>query len=167
MKKPVGLLVVFILMACVSVFASESHKAYQGSGEVLSVEPLYSRITIRHGKIKGLSGGPESDFLSVSALLLKDVEKRDLVEFTLEEDRGDLRLVKITKIGQAQPKEESSEVDDALHGVLDATNRVAQGVTAPLPPAQRLVKGTLGAASDTTEGAVDVSEGNPQVKRKF
>ena len=82
MKKSF-LILSFLLLIPSILPAASKETLYQGSGEVTSVDPLYSRVTIRHSAIKNFTGDAETEFFVQSAGLLKGIAKRDLVNFTL------------------------------------------------------------------------------------
>ena len=139
-------------------------KQFKGNGEVTSVDPFYGRITIKHGAIKDFSGDGETEFIVSVGSLLKEINKRDLVDFTIQDDRGDVRLVEIKKTGVA-PIEENPKLGKVVQDVLVGTGEVVKGVTDPLPPAHEVVSGAVGATTSVT-GAVLPGVDN-QSKQKF
>ena len=167
MKKISSLVVFSMLLLTGSVFAAEmGKKTYEGSGEVVSVDSVYSRVTIKHAAIKGFvgGGGGETEFFVSSPVLLKNISNRDLVDFTLLDEKGDVRIEKITKTGEASAKEDNSPLGEAVQGVLSATGEVAKAVTTPVTPAHEVVSGAVGATTDTT---ASVLKDAPEVKQKF
>ena len=167
MKKIYAVLALISLLFVNPVFSAEqTAKRFEGSGEVLSVDPMYGRITIRHGVIKGfLAGGDETEFVVTSSSILKDISKRDLVDFVIVEEKGDDQIEKITKTGQAPIKEEGLPIGRAVQGVLEATGEAAKTVTTPITPVHDVVSGAVGATTDTTGVVLD--DANPDVKKNF
>lgn len=147
--------------------AQAEPKTYKGEGEVLSVDPLYSRITIEHGAITDFAGDGETEFFVTDAKLLKNVSRRDLVEFTITEEKGEAFIDKITVVGVAEKKVEGLEVGKAVQDVLIGTGEVAKAVTSPITPANEAVTGAV----DATTGATDEMVGDATfpggVKREF
>ena len=167
MKKTLLLLMVaFIGFANTVLFAAQNVKRFEGHGEVTSADPLYARVTIRHGLIKGFIGGEETEFFLASPDLLKGINKRDLVDFTIIEINGDARIEKIIKTGQAPPKEENKAVSKAVQDILVATGEAAKTVTSPITPAYEVVSGGVGATTDTTGAVLDNAD-LPETKKKF
>ncbi len=167
MKKILFLFsITFFLTNAIAFSADENVKQFNGSGEVTSVDPLYSRITIKHEAIKGFSGSAETEFFVGSPGLLKNVQKRDLVDFVIVEKNKSAQIEKITKTGQAAPHEEKLEVGKVVQDVLVATGEVAKGVTTPIPPAHEAVSGTVGATTKATGSVLNEADGT-EVKRKF
>ncbi len=166
MKKIVSFFFLALVVSTLAWAKDTTKRQFQGSGEVLEVEPLYSRVQIKHGPIPGLQGGVDNLFFVDSPELLKSIQKRDLVEFTVIEEKGDARLVAIKKTGEAPPKEENTEFGKAVQGVLTTTAGVAKAVTSPLPPANEVASGALDATTDATGSVLDEAQG-PEVKTKF
>ena len=168
MKKTALFLILTVCLAGASVFAADALKAktIEASGEITSVDPLYSRLTIHHGAIKGFSGDTETEFVAGSAALLKGLSKRDLVDFTIEEKKGEALITKITKTGQAPPKEEKAELGKAVQGALVSTGEVMKTVASPIPPAHEIVSGAVGATTTAT-GAVVEPIDDAKMKQKF
>lgn len=140
-------------------------KNFPGSGEVLSVDPLYSRVTIAHTPIKDFSGGPETEFFVRSSSLLKGISPRDLVEFQIEEIKGDAQIIEIKKTGEAPPREEGVPVGRVVQDALMGTGELVKGVTQPLAPVGEVTSSVVGATTDAT-GSV-LNDANPDVKQKF
>lgn len=165
MKKISSLLtILFLFGAAAAVPAAESR--FKSSGEVVSADPLYARVTIRHGAIKGFSGDAETEFAVASTDLLKGVRRRDLVEFEFTEEGGDARIDRLTRTGVAPPEEDPLPIGRAVQDVLEATGEVAKGLTSPVPPAHEVVSGTVGAATDATGSVLEDAKG-PAVKKDF
>lgn len=135
--------------------AQAEPKIYKGEGEVLSVDPLYSRITIQHGAITNFAGDGETEFVVLDTKILKEVSRRDLVEFTITEEKGEAFIDKITVVGVAEKKVEGLEVGKAVQDVLMGTGEVAKAVTSPIPAANEAVSG---AVTSTTDAAGSVLE---------
>ena len=139
-------------------------RQFHGEGEVLTVDPVYSRITIQHKAIKDFSGDRDSEFFVKSADLLKGIQTGDLVEFDITDDKGDVKIDKIQKTGIAPPKSDDVPLGQAVHDVLEGTGNVVKGVTEPLPPAHEVAKGAT-SITDATGDAL--KEGDPELKSKF
>ena len=167
MKKTVLLLIItFAGFTSAALFAAENVKRFEGRGEVTSADPLYGRVTIKHGLIKGFVGGEETEFFLASPGLLKGINKRDLVDFTVAETNGDTRLEKITKTGEAPPKEENQAVNNAVRDILTATGEAAKTVASPIAPAHEVVSGGVDATTGTTDAVLDNAT-LPETKKKF
>ena len=139
-------------------------KRIEAKGEVTSVDPVYSSVTIKHGAIKGFAGDGSSDFTVVSADLLKAINKSDLVDFTLVDEKGDVRIEKIVRTGQAVPEKEPG-MGKVVQDVLVGTGEVAKGITSPIEPAHQVVSGAVGATTDATGSLLN--DADTQVKKKF
>lgn len=163
---------VYLVLGFIAVILTQSiciahaeTKRYEGSGEVISADPLYSRVTIEHGPISGFSGGPETEFFVTSPAILKDISRRDLVNFVIVDQKGDARIEKIIKTGVAPEKEDGLQVGKAVQGALVSTGEAAKVIASPLPPAHEIVSGTVGVTTDATGSVLE--EANPEVKQKF
>ena len=156
---------VFLLLLSFNVNVEARNTQFEGKGEVMSVDPMLSRITIKHQAIKDFSGEAETDFFVSSGNLLKGISKRDWVEFTILESHGDTRVTKITKTGEAAEPDDRLLVGKAVQDVLVATGEAAKTVVSPIEPAHEVVSGTVGATTDVT-GAV-LKDATPEVKKKF
>ncbi len=139
-------------------------KRIEAKGEVSSVDPVYSSVTIKHGAIKGFAGDGSTDFTVVSADLLKSINKSDLVDFTIVDDRGDVRIEKIVRTGQAVHQKEPG-MGKVVQDVLVGTGEVAKGITSPIEPAHQLVSGTVDATTGAT-GSV-LNDADNKVKTEF
>jgi len=149
-------------------YANDAVHHFHGEGEVTSVDPAYSRVTIEHAPIKGFPSEAQTDFSVQSASLLKNVSVRDLVSFDVEETKGDAQIVKIERTGQAPPKEEGVPLGQAAQGVLDGAGAVVKTVTSPIAP----VSEAAGNATSATSAAVGsaqprVDDGAVESKTKF
>lgn len=152
MKKMVVPAVLFFLSVATVALSADKSRRFDGSGEVITVDPLYSRITIEHGSIKDFSGDGKSEFFVTKPELLKGVATRDLVKFSLVDEKGDVRIDKIEKTGVAPEREDDTiTINKAARAVIGATGEVARGVTQPIPPAHEAMKG----ATDATENVSD------------
>ena len=166
MKKTFFLLTLFSFLIAPALFAAEPQvRQFSGSGEVTSVDPLYSRITIQHHAIKDFAGDTETEFVVASADLLKKISKGDLVDFEFTDSKGDVKIDKITRTGQAAPKQEGIPVGKAVQDVLVGTGDVVKGVTQPITPVHEAANSTMDATTNAT-GSV-LNDANPDVKRKF
>ena len=145
--------------------AAESQaRQFHGSGEVITVDPVYSQVTIQHQAIKGFSGDRESEFFVQSPDMLKNIQKGDLVEFDLTDNKGDVKIEKIQKTGVAQPKNEGTPLGQAVQGVLEGTGNVVKTVTEPIAPVHEVAKG---ATSVTDAAGEALKDDAPEVKNKF
>ena len=144
-----------------NAFAEAKH--FEGKGEVTSVDPLYSRISIKHGAIKGFAGDSTTDFPVASTKLIENLSNRDLVEFSLTDNRGDVQIDKITKVGVAEKVEESS-LGKIAQDVLVGTGEVAKGVTQPIQPVHEVVSGAVGATTGATGTVLEGSDGEGKSK---
>ena len=142
---------------------SKMHQ-FHGTGGVLTVDPVYSQVTLRHKAIKDFSGDRDSEFFVKSPELLKGIEKGDLVEFDLTDTKGDVKIDKIQKTGVASPQSDTVPLGQAVHDVLQGTGNVVKGVTEPLPPAHEVARGAT-SITDATGDAL--KEGDSQLKTKF
>ena len=154
----------FILVFFISSISEAAVKRFEGKGEVTSVDPVYSSVSIKHGAIKGFAGDGETVFTVASADFLKKINKRDLVDFSLVDDKGGVRIEKIERTGQAPP-EERGKMGQVFQDVLVGTGEIAKGITTPIAPAHEVVSGAVGATTDVT-GAV-LKDADNQVKTKF
>ncbi len=164
MKKflilPILALVIF---AASAQPASAKERRYSAKGEVVTVDPPYGRVTIRHGAIKGFAAAADTDFVA-SKEQLKPLERRDLVDFEFVEEGGDARIEKISVTGEAAPEDKvrfGQVVQDALVG----TGEVAKTITTPIAPVHGAVSSVAGATTDTT-GAV-LTDADSQVRSEF
>ena len=164
MKKLAFLLFsVFILSS--PVLAKESTQSFEAEGEVVTVDPVYQRITIRHEVIPGFGEGAETEFIVSKKDLLEGLSRHDLVKFTIVDKKGDTRIEKIEKVGQAAPEDDRLKIGQAAQDALVATGEVAKGIVSPIAPAHTVVSGVV----DSTTGATEevLPEASPEVKKKF
>ncbi|MBI4433108.1 MAG: copper-binding protein [Candidatus Omnitrophica bacterium] len=165
MKKIVG----FLLLSCIlssSAFAAPAKvRHFDAQGEVLSVDPVYGQVTIHHEAIAGFAESADTEFFVSKNDLIKNISRGDLVEFTVTDNRGDVRIEKLKKVGKAPVKDDRLPIGAAVQGVLEATGEVAKGITLPIEPAHQVVSGTMDATTGAT-GAVlnDISTEN---KKEF
>ena len=165
MKNSLIFSFISLFLFCQPLFAADAKtREFHGSGEVLTVDPMYSQITIKHSAIKGFSSGDEAEFFVESAAFLKGIQKGDLVEFDVTDTKGDVKITKIEKTGVAMPKRDGSTLGQAVSDVLHGTGDVVRGVTTPIAPVHEVVKG---ATSFTDAGGDAVSDASPEVKSKF
>ena len=165
MKKVLLFSFISFLSIVLPATAAESKaRQFHGTGEVLTVDPVYSQVTLRHKAIKDFSGDRDSEFFVKSADLLKSIEKGNLVEFDLTDTKGDVKIDKIQKTGVAPPKSEGVPLGQAVHDVLEDTGNVVKSVTEPLPPVHEVAKGAT-SVTDATGDALQ--EGDPELKSKF
>lgn len=160
MKKVYALGVLALLFLGVWAFSEpQGAKNVEAGGQVIEVEPLRSSIIIEYK-------GVETQFNVASKDLLKDLSKRDLVDFTFTEDKNGQTIVKIIKTGEAPPKEEKLELGKAVQDVLVGAGETAKFITSPVQPAHEAVSGAVGATTDTT-GAVLNDASLPETKTEF
>lgn len=154
-----GLLISFSLLPAPAFSAP---KATEAKGEVVSSDPVYSSVTIKHGAIKGY--GADETIFSIDSALLKNINRYDLVDFTIVDNKGDVRVTKITKTGVAIPEKEAG-MGQVVQDVLVGTGEVAKGITTPIEPVHQVVGGTV----DATTGATGslLSEADNKAKTKF
>ncbi len=180
MKKSLALFLLisaFILQAS-PLFAADA-KRYQKTGEVLSVDPIYGQITIKHiREIRSSTGDGDPKawdngtmdagtlFFVNSKDLLKNIHKKDLIHFSIVEVKGDAQIDRIEKIGVAPDEKEGTPIGDAVQGVLMATGEAAKAVTSPIQPAHEVASATTDATTNTT-GAVLDNATFPETKKKF
>ena len=164
MKKVLIFSFISLLSIVPPVFAGHDKvRQFSGSGEVTSVDPVYSSISIEHKAIKDFSGDRVSDFFVSSPDLLKGIEKGDLVDFDLTDSKGDVKIDKIQKTGVAPPKSDGMPLGQAVHDVLQGTGNVVKGVTEPLPPAHEVAKG----ATSITDATGNALKDAPDNRAKF
>ena len=149
--------------AAPSFAADKTSREFEAKGQVVTVDPVYSQITIHHGAIKGFGGDTETVFYVESADLLKGLSRYDLVDFHFVDKKGDVRIDRMTKTGVAS-MEEPSALGEALHDTLSGAGEIARGITAPLPPAQEAVGGAFDATADTAGSALKDA---PEQKQNF
>ena len=149
----------------ISLPSAAADKTFQGSGEVVSADPLYSRVTIETGAIKGYSAGGKNEFVVSSADLLKDISAHDLVDFEISEVKGEARIDKITKTGVAADADDGTPIGKAVQEVLTGTGQAVKTVTTPITPVGAAIGGVVGDATESTGNMV--SDAKSDVKRKF
>lgn len=145
------------------LYAADAVRQFQASGEVGTVDPVYSQITIEHGAIKGLAGEGVTEFYVSDASLLKGISRGDLVDFEVTDTRGDVKVGKITKTGVAIPKKEGSSVGEALQQTFQGVGQVAKTVTAPIPP----ISEAIGNATESTAAATDPKIEDGELKQSI
>ena len=164
MRKAIVFSVISLLSLVLPAYAASKSGDFHGNGEVITVDPVYSQVTIRHGAIKDLSGDATTDFYVASPDMLKNIQKGDLVDFDLKDDKGDVRIMKLTKTGVAEAESEGSPLGQTVQGVLQGTGDMVRGVTHPLPLASEVGN----AVGDTTEATGDALKDTPtEAKTKF
>ncbi len=153
-----------ILMTQILFAADASPKKYSASGQVITVDPVYSQVTIRHGAIKEFAHDADTEFYVASADLLKNIQKDDLVDFEFTDTKGDVKIDKITKTGVALPEVEKS-LGTGVQEVLEGAGDVVKGVTSPLPPAHDVAGGVMDATTGATSNVL--TDASPEQKTKF
>ena len=165
-SRPSALLFSLVLCLSASAFAADpAVKTYEGEGEVMSADPVYSRVTISHDPIKGLPESGEVEYFTKTSEVLKGISRRDLVKFKIEESKGFAEVTELVKTGVAPEKKEGLPIGEAVQQVLEGTGEVAKTVVSPIEPAHEAVSGAV----DTTTGATGevLKDANPDVKKKF
>ena len=166
MKKVIFYLVFSLVFISSQSFAADAKtRRFHGSGEVMTVDPLYSQLTIEHTLIKDFSGGGDGQFYVSDAAMLKNIQKGDLVEFDITDDKGDVKITKIAKVGTAPPRNDSTPVGQALQDMLQGTGEVVKGVTSPIAPAHDVAGGVMDATTDATGNVLN--DKSPEAKTKF
>ncbi|MCG3176078.1 MAG: hypothetical protein MOGMAGMI_01017 [Candidatus Omnitrophica bacterium] len=156
------LLIVTLLVGSLSATAYAA--TYEGEGAVESADPLYARITIRHGNIKDFAGAGTTEFFVASPELLRNIARKDLIKFTVADDKGNVAVTAIEKTG-VEPPAEPAKLGQIIQETLQVTGDVAKGITEPLPPAHEVVSAAAGATTDAT-GAV-LEGAAPDAKSEF
>lgn len=161
MRKTVvfAFLAFFITSSCL---AFENSRQFKASGEVRTVDPVYSQVTIEHGVIKGLAHDGVTEFYVTDAALLKGIETRDQVDFEITDNKGDVRITKITKTGVAPPREEGLPVGEALQQTFEGVGQAAATLTSPIPP----VSEAIGGATESAVGSTDPKIQDGELKQK-
>ena len=96
--------------------------------------------------------------------LLKNIQKGDLIDFSLKNEKGDVRIDKITRTGVAEPEDNGSPFGQTIQGVLHGTGELVRSVTSPLPLANEVGN----AVGDTTAATGDALRDVPsESKTKF
>ncbi len=163
--KTLSVFSLVILAVAISLQAFAADKKFEGKGEVVTVDPVYKRITIRHEAIKDFAAGGETEFLVKSEKELEGLAKYDLVTFSISEKKGDARIESLKKTGVGAPPDDRVLIGQAAQGVIEATGEVAKAVTSPLPPVNTAVSGAVDTTTEATgEALKDVT---PDVKAKF
>jgi Cu/Ag efflux protein CusF len=166
MKKQAALITLTALfLASYAFSADQAAKQFNGSGEVVSSDPVYSRVTIKHKPIQGFVGGVETEFVVASPAILKEINRHDLVDFSFEDSKGNIQITKITKTGITAPKNDSLPIGQAVQDVLVGTGHVAKVVTSPIPAVNEVVSGAVGATTDSTEPVLE--DAKPEIKKSF
>lgn len=165
MKKSFFVACFFIFFLQTFGFSAESQpKTFHGRGEVTSVSPLFSRITIDHETIKDFAGTGNTEFSVNSKNLITNINTGDLVEFDIADSRGDVQIIKITKTGVAVPKE-GVPVGSAVQGAIESTGQAVNTITKPIQPVNEVANSAMGATTQTTGSVLDGAD--TQTKNKF
>lgn len=167
MKKLSLALLSFIFLFSSSTLHAEdsSIRKFHSTGQVITVDPVYSQITIEHGAIKDFAGPGQTEFYVASAELLNGLSRNDLVTFDLVDTKGDVKIEKISKTGVAPEKTEGMPLGQAVQETLEGAGELAKGLTEPIKPAHQVVEGAV----DTTTGATDtvLKDAKPEQKTTF
>ncbi len=161
----------FILTGLISMFmtqilfaAGTTPKKFSASGQVITVDPVYSQVTIRHGAIKDFAGDADTEFYTASGDLLKNIQKDDLVDFEFTDTKGDVKIDKLTKTGVALPVAEKT-LGAGVQEVLEGAGDVVKGVTSPIAPAHEVAGGVMDATTGATSNVL--TDASPEQKTKF
>ncbi len=159
-------LLIFLFSAS-SLFAADrsNAKRFTAQGEVVSVDPLYSRVTIQHDPIKGFPGGFETEFEVQSQALLKNISKSDEVLFEIEEVGGVAQIIKLERTGRSISHEDRMPLGRAAQGLLEGASSVVRTVTSPITPVNQITSAATDATTSAT-GAV-LQDADSEVKAKF
>lgn len=152
--KALLFLPLFILVNASALYAAAT--ASHGSGEVTDVDSIAGRVTLKE----------QGEFSVTDSSLLKNINRRDLVDYALEDDKRDARINKITKTGEAPVEDDGLPIGKAMQDVLNATGETAKFVTSPITP----VHDTAGEAVNSVTGGTGemVSEAKgPRTKQNF
>lgn len=163
MLKKLALIYLALGFASAVWAAPAENRTFDASGEVLSVTPVYSRITIKHDAIPDFSGSGETEFTASSKEILETVSGGDLVNFTITETRGDAKITKIERTGVAVKEEQ--HLGQAIQQTLEGAGEAVTGVAAVIPPAGEVVGAASNAATGATGSVLDNAD--PQVKQNF
>ena len=163
MKKTTIFAFLLFFLTPTTLRAAEAVRHFNGSGEVRTVDPVYSQITIEHRAIKGLAGDGVTEFYVSNAGILKGIVTNDLVDFEVTDTKGDVRITKITKTGTAPPREEGVAVGEALQQTIQGVGGAAQAVTSPIAPVSEAIGGASQTAAANTEPRIKDGE----VKQKI
>ena len=146
----------FLILSCfisIPSYAKES-KVYQGSGEVITTDPLYSRVTLETGSIKDLSAPGTNEFIVSSPDLLKNLSAHDLVNFEITGSKADAVITKIEKTGIAPEKDTRSLLGKTAQDVLTGTGQAVKTVTTPITPIGAAVGEVVGSTTEATGNVV-------------
>ncbi len=156
MKRTIVPVTLLLLLIATVALSADKTNHFDGKGEVLSVDPLYSRITIEHAAIKGFSSEGKSEFFVVKPDLLKGISTRDLVSFSMVDEKGDVRIDKIERTGVAVEHGDGTiKINEAARAVIGATGEVARGITQPITPVNEGVKSATGATENVSDAVLD------------
>ena len=165
MKKATISLLFFLLLNVSYGHTAESARQFKGNGEVVTVDPVYSQITILHGAIKGFAQDSSTQFYVTDAAHLKNITKGDLVDFDLTDTKGDVKITKIMKTGVASPKENGIPIGQAVRETLQGTGQVLGAITSPLPPVSDAIHGAMNSTADVANP--EITDGELKQKASF
>ncbi len=170
MKKILLLILSASLIYAPAAFAKDGN--YKASGEVVSVDPVYSRITIAHDPIKGFSGDSQTEFTVKSNDLLKDISTLDTVDFEVEASNGEANITKLTKTGHAAPRPDGIPVGQAAQDVFEGAGNIVKTVASPIAPLSEVTNATADATTNTTGSVLNetkpsAGDGGIGSKQKF
>lgn len=165
MKNTVASVLFFLLLTTLYCHAANSSRQFSGKGEVITVDPVYSQITISHESIKGFAQEGETEFYVTEAAILKGVTKGDLVDFELTDTKGDVKIDKIVKTGIAPPKDDGMPLGQALRDTLQGAGDVLGAVTAPIPPVSEAFHGAMASTADVADPKIE--DGKLKQKTSF
>lgn len=155
MKKVLIFSFISLFLISSHVFAAPSAaREFTASGMIITVDPVYSQVTIRHSAIKDFSGPDDTVFSVADKALLKDLTRYDLVEFHITDNKGDVQIDRLAKTGVASP-EDNYPLGRAVQDVLEGTGEVVKGVTTPIAPVHEAASGVVDATTGTTGEALN------------
>jgi Cu/Ag efflux protein CusF len=77
--------------------AAVQTNTYQGAGVVKSINPKAPAIEIDHGDIEGLMPAMQMEFPVSDAALLNGIAVSDQIDFTIENNAGEMKVTAIKK----------------------------------------------------------------------
>ncbi len=149
MKKTVFFIFTFLFSALTLQAADSNLRHFKSNGQVVTVDPVYSQITIFHGAIKDFAGDGATEFYASDPELLKNIQKNDLVDFEFTDTKGDVKIDKITKTGVASPEKETP-FGTAVQETLEGAGNIVKGVTEPIAPVHEVTSGVADATTNAT-----------------
>jgi Cu/Ag efflux protein CusF len=167
MRELIGLFLLVFLFSVSPASAADisRSKHFTSRGEVISVDPMYSRITLQHDPIKGFPGGFETEFEVSSQNLLKNISMSDEVTFEIEEAAGSAQIIKLERTGKKFEHNDRMPMGRAAQDLLEGASTVVKTVTSPIAPVNQLTSAATDATTSAT-GSV-LADKDSEVKAKF